>query len=116
MSFTDTRVLLTTVLDSVTGLSGHQFRPSTITTGSAWPKFEQAIRGGGDAWGATWTVTVILGQDEQAAATLLDQVFDELLDEIESTGTAYVESPAVVVPYQVSGTQMQALQLAVTSE
>jgi hypothetical protein len=116
MSFTDTRVLLATALDSVTGLVGHQFRPAVVKAGSAWPTLDTINRGPGDAWSATWAVTVVLGGEEQAAANLLDDVFPELVDELEANGIAYVEGAAGPAPYPIGGTTMHAATLRVTSE
>jgi hypothetical protein len=116
MSFTDTRVLLATALDSVTGLVGHQFRPAVVKAGSAWPTMDIFNRGPGDAFSATWIVTVVLGGDEQAAANLLDDVFPELVDELESNGIAYVEGGTGPTPYPIGGTTMHAVALRVTSE
>lgn len=113
MSMMDTRVLLATALDSVTGLVGHTFRPAIVKAGSAWPTLAELNRGPGDAWAAAWDVTVVLGPDERQAANLTDDVFPELVDELEPIG--YVES-AGPVTFPISGTTMHALIVRVTSE
>jgi hypothetical protein len=118
MSFGDTRVLLATVLDSVTGVTGHTFPPAVVKAGSAWPRLDNIFRpeGGGDAWGTAWIITVVLGADERTAATFLDDLWPELVDELETSNIVYVTGPGQPVPLQASGTQMQALQLSVMAD
>lgn len=116
MSFDATRTLLATALDTVTGVTGHTFRPAVVKNGSAWPSSPTMNRGPGDAWLSTWEVTVVLGQDERTAAMFLDAVWDELVQELEESDVCYVNGPGTVLAQPIGGTQMQVLQLFVTAD
>jgi hypothetical protein len=116
MPFTDTRVLIATALDSVSGVTGHTFRPASVATGSAWPQLVAISRGPGDAFMTTWQITVILGADERVAANFIDDLWPELVDELENVnGIVYVADAApTALPMQ--GQNMQALQVTVTAD
>jgi hypothetical protein len=116
MTFMDTRTELATALSSVTGVTGYAHRPMVITAGDAWPLFQEANRGPGQAWGATWKVFVILGStgDEKSTSDLSEDILPELVDEVNPI--AYVESPVPAVEYPTSAGTFIALALTCTSE
>jgi hypothetical protein len=115
MTFTDTRVLIATALDSVTGVVGHTFRPAVVKAGSAWPQLASVNRGPGDAFSTGWVITVALGGEERAAATFTDELWPELVDELESNGICFVNE-AVPALLPIAGTNMHVLQVMVTAD
>lgn len=110
MAFQDTRLLLATALDSVTGVKGHQWRPATVVSGSAWPRLVTITRGPGDAFLITWEVTVALGGEERTAANFTDDLWPELVDELEANGILSITNAEPVL-LQLHGTTMHALQV-----
>jgi hypothetical protein len=116
MPFSDTRVLIATALDTVTGVTGHSYRPASIASGSAWPQLVAITRGPGDAFMTTWQITVVLGADERAAANFIDDLWPELVDELEDLhGIVYVNE-AAPAPMPIQGQNMHVLQVMVTAD
>ena len=116
MTFMTTRAELATALSSVAGVTGYTHRPMTFKAGDAWPLFQQADRGPGSAWGATWKVQVVLGGggDERATSDLSEDILPELVAELNPV--AFVESPVTAVELSTSAGPLIALELTCTSE
>jgi hypothetical protein len=116
MTFMDTRAALATALSTVAGVTGYTHRPMTFKAGDAWPLFQQADRGPGQAWGATWKVYVILGSggDEKATSDLSEDILPELVDELSPV--AYVETPVPAIEFPTSAGALIALELTCVSE
>jgi hypothetical protein len=91
MTVTDKRAELASVLNSIEGVNGFEFRPSTPKVGSAWVLLESLDRGPGAAFSATWNIILCLGGDEKTAQDQLDALLPVVVDSIDQFG-AYVDS------------------------
>lgn len=113
MSTTATRIALKDKLSTIAGVTGFEFRPGTLKAGAAWPLFEVAERGPGNAFAYTWRVVLFLGGDEKYAQQFLDDRLPEIVDALEPD--AFVEQ-ARVISFLVAGNEIHSLEIRVRSE
>lgn len=113
MSFTSTRGDLATALSTVEGITGYPKRPKTLSTGVGWALLDNAERGPGAAFAATWRVLVVLGGDEMVAYDKADELLPPLVDAIDPV--AFVDS-ARPIAIQTSSGELFALEITARSE
>lgn len=115
MSVTDARVNLAAALSTVTGVTGYEFRPSTIKAGAAWPLLTELDRGPGVAFAGNWRVVLVLGGDEKNAQKKIDDLLPKVTAAIESQGAGFVSQarPALL---QTSAGEMFAAEIITRSE
>lgn len=97
MSLATERAAIAAALSTVTGVNGYPHRPTTPRPGDAWPTLPTLDRQADLIWRRTWTVIVLLPQDERGASTWLDQHFDALVAALQA-GPIYPETaePALI--------------------
>jgi hypothetical protein len=93
------REALATVLEGVTGVNGHAFRPPAPRDGDAWPRLTGMAIEHGLVMRPVWDVLVWLPADERAASTWIDDHLADLVAAINADGSpGYVDEgePALV--------------------
>jgi hypothetical protein len=113
VSFTDTRAALAAALSTVDGITGHEKRPAAPKIGAAWPIFDSAVRGPGDAFEGTWRVIVLCGGDENTATDFLDDNLPELCAALDPT--AFVDTARAAIS-KVNGTDVFVVEITARSE
>ncbi|WP_328850260.1 hypothetical protein OG994_16640 [Micromonospora globbae] len=83
MSLTGDRANIAAALSLVDGVTGYPKRPSVVSPGDGWPFVASLDRGPASVFEVTWTVTVVLPNDEQDAADWLDSHAEELAQALE---------------------------------
>jgi hypothetical protein len=89
MSLALTRDRIAAALADVPDVNGYPTRPTVIQAGDAWPLLDRLDRGPGESWLGSWRVQLILGGDELAALTTLDNVLGDVTDALGTV--AYVD-------------------------
>lgn len=113
MSVTDARSAIAAQLSTVAGVSGYEFRPSTIKAGAAWPLLDRLDRGPGDAFAGEWRIVLALGGDEKTAQTKLDELLPLVTAALDPV--AFVQSATPVVVTTSAG-DMFAAEIRARSE
>jgi hypothetical protein len=90
MSIAADRQTVANVLDSIDGVKGHMYRPKVFKAGDAWALSPIINRAIGSGPIVTWTVVVILPQDERKSMEWFDTHVEALMDTL-SDEFAYVE-------------------------
>jgi hypothetical protein len=99
MSLATDREALATVLEGVTGVNGHAFRPAAPRDGDAWPRLTGIELQAGLVLRPSWDVLLWLPADDRAASTWIDDHFAELvaaLNASDSPGFVDDGEPALV--------------------
>lgn len=113
MSLAQKRAAFKAVLDTIDGVTGFRYRPSTPKAGDAWPLLGEGERdqqSGQFTW--TWAVVIYLPADVQAADDWLDANADEFVDALETIGVAYVDT---ITPSQFGDESSPVLGLLITT-
>lgn len=114
MTFVTDRQAIATTLDALPFLTGHRFRPGGLKAGTAYPLFDEVVKGRGRQYGGQWRVIVILGNTELGAETNLDAWLTDVMDALNDN-VAYVDrARAIKVP--TSQGEIFALEITVRSE
>lgn len=92
MSLAERRESLAEALSAVAGITGYPYRPSTPKSGDAWPVMGRAERVVADNFAVSWSVLVMLPQDERSANDFIESKSLEIIDSLEDTGAAFVDS------------------------
>jgi len=80
MTLVGKRAELAAALNTIDGVIGYEYRPTTPRPGDAWPLLGPMERDEGRAFIVTWRVFVFLPQDERAASDWIDAHFDAVVD------------------------------------
>lgn len=113
MSWGNDRTEIVTALNTVSGVKAYVNRPTALKPGDAWPLLPSLDLQDGLCWRPTWTVLVVLPQDEQAAAEWLDSHFEAIVTALRVP--AFAES-AEPIDFQTSGGSMLVLAITLRSE
>lgn len=113
MSWENDRTEIVAALNTVTGVKGYVNRPTALKPGDAWPLLPSLDLQDGLVWRPTWTVLVVLPQDEGTAATWLDSHFMAIVAALRVPGFAESAEP---IDYQTSGGSMLVLAITLRSE
>lgn len=111
--FNTTRAQIAETLSLVDGVTGHEFRPSVIGSGDAWPLIASVNSSEGWDYQTEWRILVALSGDEQTAAEQFVSLVPQLIDALRSV--VWVESAAPVT-IQTSAGDVPALQLTARSD
>lgn len=85
-----TRADLAAAVSVVDGIKGHEFRPTLLPAGTAWPLRAELTAGDGvPRLLASWRIVVVLPEGERRASEFFDAKFQPLADALEDMG--YVE-------------------------
>ena len=85
------RAAIKAALDTVTGVTGYEYRPKAQKPGDAWPTLPTLDRQADIVWRPEWTVVVFLPQDEREASNWLDAHFDAIVTALQA-GPIYPET------------------------
>lgn len=96
MSMTGTRNDVVAALMGVADVQGYAYRPVTPVIGDAWPVMGPLVRDAGSAFLVTWSVRVVLPQDEPAAAEWIDAHWPVLFEVLERVGYIERAEPALL--------------------
>lgn len=94
MFITSTRATLAAALNTVDGITGHEYRPTVLGPGDAWPYLAAVDRAVASAWEATWSVWVVLSPDERQSSVLTDTLLPDLVEALDEV--AYTEQVELV--------------------
>lgn len=96
MSIVNDRTEIAAALDTVDGVRGYKYRPMVPREGDAWPTLPTYDLEQGLVWRPTWTVTVVLPSDEQAASEWMDAKFEAIALALRGPGFPESAAPAVM--------------------
>lgn len=100
-------------LSLVEGVTGHEFRPSVIGSGDAWPIIASLESAEGQDYITNWRVLVVLSGDEQTSAAQFVSLAPQLIDTLRPV--VFVESVAPVT-IQTSAGDIPGIQLTARSD
>lgn len=84
---TTTRQSIAEAVSTVDGLQGYPERPTSPTTGDAWPLVRGIARGEGAAaavFETTWAVAIVLAGDVGTATDMFDEVLPQVVQALQS--------------------------------
>lgn len=100
MSLVGLRGTIASVLSTVDGVTGHEYRPEVPNDGDAWPVLGPGDRQAGTSFMLTWAVRVFMPQDERAASMWWDAHWPAIFFALEQ-GVATVDRfTPVLIPTQ----------------
>jgi hypothetical protein len=82
-------------VSSVTGVTGHEFRPDVLGDGDAWPLIASLTREGA-GWTTSWRVLLVLPADEAAAAARLEAIAQDLTDALQPVAAVDLIEPVTI--------------------
>lgn len=92
MSLATDRAAIAAQLNTVTGVKGYAYRPTTPRPGDAWPTLPTLELQDGLIWRPTWTVVVFLPQDERAASDWIDANFIAITTALRGGSTFFPDA------------------------
>jgi hypothetical protein len=115
MTIAEGREEIVAALNSAAGISAFSTRPRALTVGSAWPRWRGFNRSDGSTglMLSSWDCYVVVGRDELAADTFVDERGADLMDALQPAGWV-----TAIEPYQIVTDQgpMFAVQITITRE
>jgi hypothetical protein len=111
--FQPTRAAIATALSTVAGITGYQYRPSVLSSGTAWPLLSSVERGPGVSWGNEWRIIVVLSGDEIAAYGMLDSKLEDIAEALDPIVFVHSAQPVTV---DTSAGVLYAVELKVSGD
>jgi hypothetical protein len=113
MNLAKMRTQLAETLDRLSGVkAGHEFAPTAVQAGDAWPVLRFIEPATFATYTATWDLLVVLAEDDESAFTAFDELAVTVLDALGEAGF----NPQSVTPQLIEGSGMRALVATVLTE
>jgi len=113
MSLESARAEIATALSTVAGVQGYTKRPTPPAAGDAWPLWSGSERADGSAFLPTWSVRILVPQDEVAATEWWDAHRDAVLDALRPVLYVQRVAPAAVA---ASGSDLLIIEITGITE
>jgi hypothetical protein len=114
MSLQGQRQILAAALSTVGDVRGVTKRPAVPNTGDAWPRLAVLDHDAGDAFMVTWSIAVIVPQDEVAAEEWWDVHWPPLYFALKPV--AFVDRAVPVTVPTAEGAELLAFDITVRTE
>lgn len=113
MSLESSRAEIANALSTVAGITGYQKRPNPPVEGDAWPLWSGSDRADGSAFLPTWSVRILVPQDEAAATDWWDDHRDAVLDALRPVLYVQRVAPAAIA---ASGSDLLIIEISGITE
>ncbi|MFD6770882.1 hypothetical protein ACFWC6_32205 [Micromonospora chalcea] len=112
MSLAGYRQSIADALSTAPDVTGYPYRPTVPKPGDAWPRLTGMDLAGGLVFEKSWSVLVVLPQDERAASDWTDAHYEALVDALLPVGFVDRIEPVLI---EASGSNQYALQFTMRS-
>lgn len=94
--FNTSRADIADALSLVEGVTGHEFRPSVLGSGDAWPLVASLESAEGWDYVTNWRILVVLSGDEQTSAEQFVTLAPQLIDTLRPVAAVDTIAPVTI--------------------